>query len=231
MKMPLYLSPCTRGCLLIFVFTTLSASNARCGFPFKRTLGAIKERVVYVVRKIGSGIDHDASGPNQQSPHERELEYGPHPLSQSPLRQSSKPDDSSRNGSEILYSAPAGEPSIVLRNPQSSTTGTAVVTASEQSQRVGSSKLPPLRELPVNGPSDSQASPSNAVDQGSKNPAGTQASPATTPISYAISVAGHPGFVYPPGVKEELKNMLDVRGCTSGEKMRDPRTGSVFLVP
>ncbi len=231
MKTLFYLSPCTRGCLLILVFTTLSASNARCGLPFKRIFGSIKERVVHVVRKIGSENDHYTSKSNQQAPHERELEYGAPPSSQSPLRQSSNPNDSGRNGSEIIYSAPAGEPSIVLRNPQSSTTGTAVVTANEQSQRVDSSKLSPLQELPVNSLSDSQASPSNAVDQGSKSPAGTQASPATTPISYARSIAGHPGFVYPPGVKAELKNMLDVRGCASGEKMRDPRTGSVFLLP
>jgi hypothetical protein len=50
-------------------------------------------------------------------------------------------------------------------------------------------------------------------------------------VSFAKPVPGKRGFVYPPGVDEDVKNILDVRGATPGQRMRDPRTGRVFLVP
>lgn len=49
--------------------------------------------------------------------------------------------------------------------------------------------------------------------------------------SFATPVPGKKGFVYPPGVGHELKNMVDVRDFDAGQKVRDPRTGEVFLVP
>jgi hypothetical protein len=48
---------------------------------------------------------------------------------------------------------------------------------------------------------------------------------------FATRVPGHPGFVYPPGVEHEPKNMLDVRDFAAGQKVKDPRNGRVFLVP
>ncbi len=57
--------------------------------------------------------------------------------------------------------------------------------------------------------------------------------PATpqTPAEYGTRVPGKPGFVYPPGVEQDTKNMLDVRGLAAGQKVRDPRDGKIFLVP
>lgn len=57
--------------------------------------------------------------------------------------------------------------------------------------------------------------------------------PATpqAPAEYGTRVPGKPGFVYPPGVEQEVKNMLDVRGLSAGQKVRDPRNGQIFLVP
>ena len=52
-----------------------------------------------------------------------------------------------------------------------------------------------------------------------------------TPAEYGTRVPGKPGFVYPPGVEQDTKNMLDVRGLTAGQKVRDPRDGKIFLVP
>lgn len=235
MKTSSYHSFWKRSCLLLLVFNTLSSPDARCELPLKRTLGAIKQKVGLVIRKIGSGIAQDSPKANQRSASDDDLRYGPPPMSSSQLASPSGPSldqgDTSRNAPEVIYSAPTGQPDLILRRPQSSTTGPAVTSANEPSQRVDSNKMPPLRELPMDGPSESPTSPSNAVDQVAKNPAATQAAPATTSIIYARPVPGHPGFVYPPGVKEDLKNMLDVRGCASGEKMRDPRTGNVFFVP
>lgn len=55
--------------------------------------------------------------------------------------------------------------------------------------------------------------------------------PVPTQLSYGKMVPGRVGFVYPPGVEAKPENMVDVRGFSPGEKVRDPRTGKVFLVP
>lgn len=62
-------------------------------------------------------------------------------------------------------------------------------------------------------------------------PAVTKPAAPQTPAEYGARVPGKPGFVYPPGVEQETKNMLDVRGLSAGQKVRDPRTGQIFLVP
>lgn len=235
MKTSFQLSPCTRGSLLLLVFTVLSAPNAQCGLPFKRTIGAIKERVTTVVRKIGSEVDRNTSGPNRKEPSDNDLKYGPPPLSQtqgpSPDRRFSNPDESRRNGSEVIYSASPYEPGIVLSRPQSSAPVTVVPVTNPGAQPADSSRMPALRDLPRDSTSAPETASSSSTDPASRNTAGRQAATTLQPVTYARPVPGHPGFVYPPGVKEELKNMLDVRGCASGEKMRDPRTGNTFLVP
>lgn len=53
----------------------------------------------------------------------------------------------------------------------------------------------------------------------------------TAPASYGSPVPGRKGFVYPPGSDQKPENMVDVRDFTPGQKVRDPRTGKVFLVP
>ncbi len=53
---------------------------------------------------------------------------------------------------------------------------------------------------------------------------------ANTP-SYGKPVPGKSGFVYPPGVEAKPENMVDVRDFSPGQKVRDPRTGDIFLVP
>jgi hypothetical protein len=54
--------------------------------------------------------------------------------------------------------------------------------------------------------------------------------PASTP-TYGTPVPGRRGFVYPPGVDTKPENMVDVRDFQPGQKVRDPRTGKIFLVP
>jgi len=51
---------------------------------------------------------------------------------------------------------------------------------------------------------------------------------------YGTPVFGRRGFVRPPGTaaaKEKDQVIIDVRDFSPGEKVRDPRTGMVFLVP
>jgi hypothetical protein len=64
-------------------------------------------------------------------------------------------------------------------------------------------------------------------------PADAPPAPAPTPAapSYGKPVPGRVGFVYPPGVENKPENMVDVRDFTPGQKVRDPRTGKIFLVP
>lgn len=53
----------------------------------------------------------------------------------------------------------------------------------------------------------------------------------TTPPAYGTPVPGRRGFVYPPGAEAKPENMVDVRDFTPGQKVRDPRTQKIFLVP
>lgn len=71
-----------------------------------------------------------------------------------------------------------------------------------------------------------------------KQEAKVEAPPASQPtasakasLPFATPVPGSRGFVYPPGAKHEPGNMLDVREFASGQKVRDPRSGQIFLVP
>jgi hypothetical protein len=65
-------------------------------------------------------------------------------------------------------------------------------------------------------------------------PTATVTPPAPQPAAaptYGTPVPGRRGFVYPPGVDTKPENMVDVRDFQPGQKVRDPRTGKIFLVP
>lgn len=68
----------------------------------------------------------------------------------------------------------------------------------------------------------------------SPGPTSTVTPPPTQPPAaptYGTPVPGRRGFVYPPGVETKPENMVDVRDFQPGQKVRDPRTGKIFLVP
>jgi hypothetical protein len=68
----------------------------------------------------------------------------------------------------------------------------------------------------------------------SPGPTGTVTPPPAQPPAaptYGTPVPGRRGFVYPPGVETKPENMVDVRDFQPGQKVRDPRTGKIFLVP
>jgi hypothetical protein len=56
-------------------------------------------------------------------------------------------------------------------------------------------------------------------------------SSSSSELKFATPVPGKHGFVYPPGMEQDPKSMLDVRDFTPGQKVKDPRSGKVFLVP
>lgn len=51
--------------------------------------------------------------------------------------------------------------------------------------------------------------------------------PAVRDIQVAKTVPGKPGFVTLPG----STGLIDVRGFSPGEQVKDPATGALFLVP
>ena len=73
---------------------------------------------------------------------------------------------------------------------------------------------------------------SHAVTKPAPAPVTTVVTPAAPAApTYGTPVAGRKGFVYPPGVDTKPENMVDVRDVQPGQKVRDPRTGKIFLVP
>jgi hypothetical protein len=79
-----------------------------------------------------------------------------------------------------------------------------------------------------NASRSSSGESSPAPDSAPSQPA---ASTAKADPEFATPVPGKPGFVYPPGVEQTSRNMLDVRDFSPAQKVKDPRSGKVFLVP
>jgi len=80
--------------------------------------------------------------------------------------------------------------------------------------------------------SRNNAKPAPAPEPQASKTAPPSPKPATDErVEYATPVPNKSGFVYPPGMKQDAANMIDVRGMTPGQKARDPRTGKIFLVP
>jgi hypothetical protein len=78
---------------------------------------------------------------------------------------------------------------------------------------------------------DNPSPPSPSQRSTAPEPSAKAAQPDKAEAQFATRVPGKPGFVYPPGVEQSPKNMLDVRDFSPAQKVKDPRTGKVFLVP
>lgn len=237
MKVPFLFLSRARVCLILLALTLSATPDARCDLPFKRTLGKIKQRVGHVLQKIGREIDEDPSPPRDsrtQPIHEPEYGYPTVIYPQTEQRQpAANVYGPYGNTSAPLVPSDPASPPIVLRSSRQPATEPIIPVTNQQPQNDAVNR-PALKDLDMDPASRrSQTSGPNTAIQGIPN---DRKASVTTPssaqtINYAKAVPGHPGFVYPPGVTEEKKNMLDVRGCASGEKMRDPRTGNTFMVP
>ncbi len=80
---------------------------------------------------------------------------------------------------------------------------------------------PPVIDPATKAPTPALPQPNNAVPN----------VPEKNPLPYARPVPGTNGFVYPPDAEPKPENMIDVRDFRSGQKVRNPKTGEVFLVP
>lgn len=85
--------------------------------------------------------------------------------------------------------------------------------------------VPPTTPVP---PATTTPAPGPVAPTAATTPPAPAAPAAPT---YGTPVPGRRGFVYPPGVESKPENMVDVRDFTPGQKVRDPRTGKIFLVP
>lgn len=92
---------------------------------------------------------------------------------------------------------------------------------------------PKLQEMPAPAGGEGPSHPAQGADVAPTQANGSAApAPAPAPApAVAIPVPGSPGLVYLPGTEHTSKNMIDVRGYTSGQKVKDPRNGQIFIVP
>jgi hypothetical protein len=93
---------------------------------------------------------------------------------------------------------------------------------------------PPPVDLPggteKRQPAKTREAPVEQTRESRENPDRVPAQPDSA-LQKATPVPEAPGFVYPPGTEQTPKNMIDVRGYAAGQKVKDPRTGQIFIVP
>lgn len=109
-----------------------------------------------------------------------------------------------------------------------STTTTSTTTTTIEDDLPSTGTTSSTTTTTTDSSSTPDASTSGATTSETTKPAEPAAS---TQPSYGKPVPGRGGFVYPPGVDAKPENMVDVRDFTPGQKVRDPRTGKIFLVP
>jgi len=83
---------------------------------------------------------------------------------------------------------------------------------------------------PFEPPKTSTKKPQGQGDMTKDGKASPQPSSSSV-LKFATPVPGKQGFVYPPGLEQDAKNMIDVRDFAPGQKVKDPRSGKIFLVP
>lgn len=138
-----------------------------------------------------------------------------------------------------VAAAPMGAVGRTLSNPRSPTTTTTTIMTTVPGTA-------PTAELdlttpghPIASPSPSRPSPARGKAAPRKtraaraNARGTASAPqpALAAIEYPIAkaVRGKPGFVFSPF--DTKGRYIDVRGWTSGSKVKDPWTNKIFIVP
>jgi hypothetical protein len=137
-------------------------------------------------------------------------------------------DTESRRGSGYSLDNPPSSQSRYMPGPG----GAAGATATTETVETTTTSTTPQPDSVQPGPTTT-APDTSALPQPPPPPNTTTTTTTTTtaPASYGSPVPGRKGFVYPPGSDQKPENMVDVRDFTPGQKVRDPRTGKVFLVP
>lgn len=101
-----------------------------------------------------------------------------------------------------------------------------------QAQRPVATNDPGLQSQPEARPTATPQANTSTAPRTSKPPASTTAQSAssqTTDLPYAKPVPGKPGYVFSP--YDTNGGYVDVTGYSPGQKVRDPYSGKIFLVP
>jgi hypothetical protein len=134
-------------------------------------------------------------------------------------------DTSSRRGSGYSLDNPPSSQSRYLQGPAgSSTTTTTTPSSTTTTETVETTTTTPTVDTPP-------VSTTTTTTETTTTAPPVPPAPTSSPASYGSPVPGRKGFVFPPGSDQKAENMVDVRDFTPGQKVRDPRTGKVFLVP
>ena len=89
----------------------------------------------------------------------------------------------------------------------------------------------PQDTMGLNSRFDTSARPSESVAPIPEVAAPVVLPPVPEQPDYGVPVPGSRGYVYAPQSPTGQAYVIDVRGLQPGAKVRDPRTGHVFLVP
>jgi hypothetical protein len=135
---------------------------------------------------------------------------------------------------------------VIVRPPVYTSAAASASTAASIEANAGTRSRLVLPVLPQASPqvpaaSSEESSISPAPAEVSIAPIKAKAQPAVkaAPVwppepdqpRYGIPIYGRPGFVRPPDVLADPSIVIDVRDFVPGQKVRDPKTGMVFLVP
>lgn len=213
-----------RGLPLLVLGTALMLPpGAQADSALSRSLRKIKNRVDRALDRVGIRKDEDppvSGGGEYRGPQEpSDPERGRAPL----------PDE--RRSRAPTTSPPAGTRPLkpTVRPPSSESTPAPATREKRPRSEVAKPAAPRKGDTPETAAGPSAKGKPDGPAEGAAVP--PVPPPTPEPVQYAKPVLGKRGFVYAPGMAEEMKNILDVRDAKPGQKMRDPRTGTLFLVP
>ena len=103
--------------------------------------------------------------------------------------------------------------------------GRTVTPSTANTQRTTTTQNPPRTTV---NPSP-KSSPPTVTEKSKPSPSPSRSSTTQTQIPTAKPVPGKPGYVFSPF--DPSGGYVDVTGYTSGQKVKDPYSGKIFLVP
>ena len=136
-----------------------------------------------------------------------------------------------------VIDAPANYVRRHIDPPATTTTTTAssdTVTTPGRTVAVTPTRETPPRSTTQNQPQPNasaapRSSPPNFTERSKPSPSPSHSSSAQTQYPTAKPVPGKPGYVFSPF--DPSGGYVDVNGYTSGQKVKDPYSGKIFLVP
>ena len=107
------------------------------------------------------------------------------------------------------------------------TPGRTVTPSTRNTQRTTTTQNPP-RSTVKPSPSP-KSSPATVTEKSKPSPSPSRNTSTQSQIPTAKPVPGKPGYVFSPF--DPSGGYVDVTGYTSGQKVKDPYSGKIFLVP